>query len=493
MKYRPKTKPFSHQRQGLIWLWRKTRPASGIGTKGGGLFWDPGTGKSKGILDFIGALLATRTSSTTSPLKVLIVCPINAMQVWPDQIEKHLEAEWIVDIPHGRIIDKAHYISELEDEGEVYFLILNFAAIIKRDQRWKIMDAILNWKPDVLIVDECHHIKGATTKQSKAVHKIAAAVETVVIATGTPIGSNWLDLYSQLKAIDPNIWKSPYTKTGVMSWTNFRNRYAILGGPSGHQILGWQNLDDLQSRYLPHVRSVRKADVHDMPKVTDQVIPVELSSSARNAYEAFAADGLVVYKQHLIDAPIVLTKLLRLQQMTGGWVHDEHGDSVEFQTDKLTVFTGLLEDLLAAERSVIVFARFIAELDAILRVAGPSASWVGAIRGGVGSDDRTRAVRLFGQHKGAVLVVQVASAEALDGLQHSSSDAIFYSSDYSLIHWNQARGRLDRAGQKEPVNFYHMHVQDSVDQLIFTALRDKKNLEKLVMDHPDVLLTGLSR
>lgn len=500
MKYRFHTKPFDHQKRGLHWLWRKTRPARGVGVKGGAFFWDPGTGKSKAIIDYAAAVHLEKVNNGDSGARVLILCPINAMQVWPDQINLHLPSgiPYLFEEPEGKIIEKAEQISNLVDDLEnedtfdrdIVFLVLNFAATIKRDNRWEIMRQIERYSPELLVIDESHHIKNATTKQAKAAHKIAGFSERVVLATGTPIGANWLDLYSQLKAIDPNIWRL-VGDSKPMTWTKFRARYAVMGGPTGYQILGFQNLDDLKDRYRPHVRSVRKRDVHDMPRVTDQIIPVELSASAREAYDLFAEEGIVVWRRHLIEAPIVLTKLLRLQQMTGGWVHDEHGEVVEFQTEKMATFKDLLSDLVSADRKVVVFARFIAEMESLQNAAenlGSRVRSVGTIRGGVSADRRRSLVTQFQGDGARVLIVQIGASEALDGLQRVASEAIFYSNDYSLIHWNQARGRLDRTGQEEPVTFYHIHVESSVDGLVFRALRDKKNLEKMVMDHPEILL-----
>lgn len=486
MKFKPAVKSFDHQKKGLIWLWRKTEDDLETGNKGGGLFWDPGTGKTKAGYDFLSTLYLHRNVR-----RVLVLCPINALQVWDDQADTHIHPDitFQISVPSGRIAEKAEFIRRWRPDQEVLsVLILNYAAVIKRDKRWDIMKALGEYDPQVVILDESHHIKNATAKQSKAAHYITGRAQYVLLLTGTPIGKNYLDLYSQLKAVDPRIWEAAWTKTGIMSWTNFRNNYAIWGGKSGYEIRGYINMEDLERRYKPHIRSARKEDIHDMPKVTDTVIPVELNASARRVYDIFAKEGVVVHKRHYIEAPIPLTKLLRLQQMTGGWVHDDQGESVEVQTDKLAILTDLLEDLASAGKSVVIFARFIAEMDAIYEAA--SRYYIPErISGGVSSKARREAVRRFASGKSLrAMVIQVGAAEALDGLQTSCSYGIFYSTDYSLIHWNQARGRLDRVGQKEPVTFYHLQATRTVDSLILQALKDKKDIERMVMDNPEVLL-----
>jgi SNF2 family DNA or RNA helicase len=178
--------------------------------------------------------------------------------------------------------------------------------------------------------------------------------------------------------------------------------------------------------------------------------------------------------------------------MTGGWVHDEQGTSVEVQLAKLEVASDLLKDLAEADKSVVVFARFLAEMDALYEAAFRSYKANRyQIRGGVDHPRRRAIVKAFqSRAKGpSIVLVQVGAAEALDGLQTNCSHGIFYSSDFSLIHWSQARGRLDRVGQTDPVTFYHLHTKATVDSLIFQALQDKKDLERLVMDRPEILIS----
>ncbi len=226
-----------------------------------------------------------------------------------------------------------------------------------------------------------------------------------------------------------------------------------------------------------------------MPRVTDAIIPVDMPANARRSYDIFAEEGVVVHHRHLIEAPIPLTKLLRLQQMTGGWVHDELGEVVEIHQAKIEALSGELEDLSSAECSVLIFARFLREIEAIKATANRYYPWVRSIQGSVGAVSRKEAVREFQKRPGyGAMVIQVGAAEALDGLQRVCSNGIFYSTDYSLIHWNQARGRLDRTGQVSPVTFRHIQVRKSVDGLILKALREKKDIERLVMDNPEVMI-----
>ena len=479
MRYRFKSKPFEHQRRGLKRLWKQGS---------GALFHEAGTGKTKIALDFAAALYLKGSVE-----RVLVLCPINALQVWPAQMEKHLGVYQSTLIPQGKVIEKAEQIQEEIEwyEGRkapLRFIILNYEATIKRDKNWAIMKVLEEYDADLLILDESQKVKSATTKRSKAAHRLGSRARHVCLLSGTPVSKNYLDLYSQLKVIDPRIWKDP-TKGDNYSWTRFRYRYGIWGGRTGYELRGYQNVDDLQNRYRPWISTARKKDCLDLPPVTDEIIPIIMNDSSRSAYDSFAEDGMVVWKRHLIDAPIVLTKLLRLQEMTGGGVHDEVGETVDFQTDKLSILEGLISDLMDADEKVIIFARFKWELNQIRDRL--SRYGLVSIRGGVTARERKRAVDSFrDQSDTRIILIQIAAGEALDGLQHACSHGIFYSTDYSWDHYVQARGRLDRIGQDTPITFYHLHIVATIDKLVYQALRQKKNLEKLVMDDPELLVTG---
>lgn len=471
-RYKFRSKPFKHQRRGLKRLWKQG---------GGMLAWEPGTGKTKTAIDYAAALHLKGKVN-----RVLILCPINAFQVWPTQLQRHMPTDIAHSLimPEGSVIQKAAHIRDIQLDNHLSFVMLNYEAIIKRGKDWPMMDALTYYQPDMVILDESQKVKNATAKRSKAAHKLGEAAQYKVLMSGTPVSKNYLDLYSQLKVLDPKIWADPEAHLGIMSWTFFKFKYGKWGGRTGYELKGYQNLDDLRRRYLPWISSARKSECLDLPPVTDIIIPIQMNDKAREVYKIMAQDGIAYWNDHLFDAPIALTKLLRLQEMTGGGVHDEAGELVSFQTDKLEVLRGMLEDLRENDEKVVVFARFKWEMDAMIPLVDIS------IRGGVSANQRQIIVDTFLYTQGPiVLLIQIAAGEALDGLQAVCSHAIYYSTDYSWDHFVQSRGRLDRQGQTVAVTFYHLHMVGTVDKLVYRALMQKKNLEKMVMDDPDILVT----
>ena len=442
---------------------------------------DPGTGKTKIAIDSIAAFV-----NNGSVKKVLVLCPINALSVWPKEFGIHspVKADIWVRPEKGNSEKKAIIFNdwvETTKEGNHFYdvdiAVFNYEAIVRRDGKKPIFDAISKWNPDMIVLDESHKVKTATAQRSRQAHKLCAEARYTLLLTGTPISKNLLDLYSQLKCINPAIWDGK-------SWSAFRNEYGIFGGKSGYELRGYTNVDDLISRYAPYVSTARKEDCLDLPKVTDIKIPVRWDPTSWASYVRFSNDGMVVHKRHMIFAPIVLVKLLRMQQMTGHTVNDEDGNPVVFNENKLAYTKDLVENLQEAGKPVIVFARFKAELEVLQKELDTPY----VIKGGVSAKRRGEISKNWKGDK--PVIIQIASAEALDGLQRICSHAVFYSTDFSWINYFQARGRIDRAGQESPVTFYHMVMEESVDYLVVDTLKQKQDLEKLIKDNPDLLVVS---
>jgi len=59
---------------------------------------------------------------------------------------------------------------------------------------------------------------------------------------------------------------------------------------------------------------------------------------------------------------------------------------------------------------------------------------------------------------------------------------VFYSLDYSMSNFEQAKARIHRVGQTENCTYIYMVAKDTVDGKILAALRNKANLAKTLVD-----------
>ena len=73
----------------------------------------------------------------------------------------------------------------------------------------------------------------------------------------------------------------------------------------------------------------------------------------------------------------------------------------------------------------------------------------------------------------------------------STDTAIFYSTGWSLADYEQAKARIQRAGQTaEKVQYFHLLARNTVDQRIMRALAEKRDLSRMVVDDWKQLIGG---
>lgn len=150
-----------------------------------------------------------------------------------------------------------------------------------------------------------------------------------------------------------------------------------MGGFDKHQIVGYREMDDLIQKEHSIAYRVTKLEALDLPEQTFENRYIQLSDADRKVYEQLKRDSYTELESGgEVTAPTVLTKLLRLQQLTGGFLRlDDTEKPKQVNHAKLDALMEIVNDCVDANQKVVVFARFVAEIDLItdaLRKAGRS-------------------------------------------------------------------------------------------------------------------------
>ena len=80
-----------------------------------------------------------------------------------------------------------------------------------------------------------------------------------------------------------------------------------------------------------------------------------------------------------------------------------------------------------------------------------------------------------------VFVGQIAAA-GLGITLTAASTMVFYSLDYSMSNFDQAKARIHRAGQTRKCHYIYLVCTGTVDRKILRSLRDKVDLAKMLVD-----------
>ena len=421
-----------------------------------------GTGKTLISIGIAGYLYLQKEIN-----KLLIVAPLSITKVWEEEFQKFADFDYQLEVLEGPTKEKSETLRNL-------FGTKLQVAVVNYESCWRMEKEIALWKPDMIICDESSKIKNPQAKQSKALHRLGKISKHNIILTGTPVTNNPLDFFSQYKLLDESIFGGSYY--------SFRARYAIMGGYGNYQVVGYKNLPELTEKAHSIAFRITKKEALDLPEQVDVTRYVELEPMARAIYNQVERDSYAELSQGEVVVRNVLTKLLRLSQITGGYIKDEFSEIEEqVSSAKLNALEEIIEECIDADKKVVVFARFISEIDAITRMLKHYGIKYSLIRGDV--KDRASEVEKFQNDKDVKVFVGQLQTTGM-GLTLTASDtAVFYSLSYNFADYEQAKARIHRIGQKNNCTYIHLIAKKTIDEKVMEALSKKKNIADLVVDN----------
>ena len=452
-----KAKPFEHQKRAFEFVMHRFENDSGAA-----LLLEMGCGKSLISVAVAGELFDERRIRN-----LLIVCPLSICGVWEEEFSKFADFEYNLKVLKGSLEKKAEALCSLQGRA-LQVAVVNYESV------WRIERQIKNWHPDMIICDESHKIKSHNIAASKSLHKLGENAYYKLILTGTAITNKAIDIFSQYKFLEPTIFgKSFYT---------FRNRYFDMVGYGNHTpVLKESMKDEFRNKIHSIAFVAKKSECLDLPETTEIVRKIELEPSAMNTYKNLVQDSFAELQNSEVTVTNVLTKILRLSQLTGGFLGDDDGKNVhQISKAKLNALEDIIDDVTSSGKKLVIMARFIPEIDAIKKLLVKKNLSFSVITGDI--KNRADEISKF-QNDVDVLVFlgQIATA-GLGITLTAASTMVFYSLDHSMSNFEQAKARIHRTGQKENCTYIYLIASNTVDEKILEALRNKINLAKSLID-----------
>lgn len=428
-----KTKPFPFQLE--IIEKSKDRPYYG-------LFLEQGTGKTKIAIDTFNYLLLSGQIDA-----VAIVCPKSLIYNW-----KNNEIPIHSKIPVG-----------------------TFPLYISNYENLKGLEEFLDDHRAILILDEASKIKNPRSQRTKKLLKLASKASFKRLLTGTPVTQGVQDVYSLIEFLNPKTFKN---------YHQFAYRYLqmirmTVGHRSFNRIVGHKNIEELHQILDEFCSRVLKSEVLDLPEKIYKKVSVPLSAEQEKHYRKLYQDLIVTTEDGILTTPEVVTKMLRLQQIVGGFLPYDDGTVTELNCPRMDTTMELISD----QKKVVIWCRFLAEvkkLEGKIKAEYGEDSVVTFI-GEKTSDERGEAVEKF--RKGPAWVFIGNQQTGGMGLTLvESSKVIYYSNDFSLENRLQSEDRVHRIGQKDQVLYIDLEAPRTIDSHILKALENKLSVSELVME-----------
>lgn len=504
--YRFKTKPYAHQKLGIRHVFRQW--GEGLGAA---LLFDPRTGKTKTSIDAV-SILHQRDGVN----RVLVICPNRVMGTWVTEFHAHcpFNVQCIIWDAKGRRRPLPKRIAPYD----IQVVIVNFDAFStpgkrlpsgrrsRKTGRLATREKIRAWlggHDAVAIVDEGHKIKSPSGKSSTAIVSMRKDFRYRLLLTGTPVtkAHRAHDIYMQWQWVNPDRFRkwAPDAETfrnRVGVWTE-RNGFPqfLRGKPKGVEyVRKGMHKDGLV---------VIREECFDLPaRMPDRIIPVTLGAKTRKAYNDMADTMIAEIEEGIIaEASIPIVVMLRLQQITGGFVGITDQDAYNatgarsgparthrIGSDKLKALEELLiEEYLErdSDEKVIVAAKYVRDLDDIVRLAFKLEIPLFTIRGGVSRGETDEAIVKFRKHRGMGMMLVQPDAASLGIDLSTSSHMIWYSLTNSWVNWTQCCDRI--ALSNNHTTFTYLQVPGSVDQLMYEGLLNDTNMARYIKKRPKEL------
>ncbi len=421
----------------------------------------------------IGLFMKTGSGKTLTSLKrfydngtnnLLVICPQKIITQWWEVIEKHTDLKPCKYAMSSTAAKKNNFIENylLDDYNPHKCIIINFDIIEKiKCLDWAIND---DW---TIIVDESHKIKNMGTfkkpvKTTKRCLELGEKTKYKIILTATPTekeNGGYIDLYSQLKFLGYIDYSETY----------FKNNFCIIdtiqvpGMPFPiKKIIGYR-MDRVNEQLKPLLTNTCR---YYAPKYGDyepEMIQVNIPRAKNypkllkeRAYEDIVFDN--------VSAMRIGKKSLISGKITGT---DEYGE--RFTYDDNNEKSSWLEEFLSNTDEVVsVLYCYNVEKEKIIEVCEKLNKKYIVINGDV--VDKPAELKkdfdvVIGQYQ--------AFSESLDGLQYKCHLMVFYSMPDSSLSYKQSLGRIDRIGQEQVPTYYHLIMEDTIDETIYDMLKNK--------------------
>ena len=468
MNYKFKTKPYKHQLTALEKSWNKENFA---------YFMEMGTGKTKVLIDNMSMLYDKGKIDGA-----LIIAPKGVVKTWyeqelPTHLSEHIENVSVLWQPNITKSQQEKLDSILENEMSLHILVMNVEAL-STEKGVNFARKFINSHNTLMAIDESTTIKTPTARRTKNIIMLGKNAKYKRIMTGSPITKNPLDLYTQCEFLDP--WLLDFS-----SYYAFRNRYAEMKtmhihGRSIQVVDKFQNLGELSETVKQFSYRVLKEDCLDLPPKNFIKRHITLTPAQKKLYEQMKKAAMAVLNGKVSTTMTVLTQLMRLHQITCGHFTADDGSEQEVESNRMNELMSILEE---TDGKAILWANYQKDIkgiiDNIVKKYGPGS--VVDYYGLTPQENRQDNIRKFQNDSECRFLVGTPQTGGYGITLTQANTVIYYSNGYDLEKRLQSEDRAHRIGQKKTVTYIDLICEDTVDEKIVKALRDKINIASEVM------------
>ena len=295
--------------------------------------------------------------------KVLVVAPASVKYQWETEIRKFTARP--VQVIEGGIEERRDQYA-----GETFYKLVNYEQVV-RDR-----EAINDWKPDVIVLDEAQRIKNWESKTSREVKKLKSRY--AVVLTGTPLENKLEELYSIVQFVDERRFGPAF---------QFLHDHRVLD--ENGNLKGYRNLERIREKLAPvFLRRTRGEVLTQLPLRTDNTVFVELAPEQRGPYEdQRVALARLLQKNFLtdLDRKRILSSMVNMRMVCDSLFLLDKQSRV---SPKLDEFAELVVDITTEDHKAVVFSQWETMILEAAKVLDSLGIGYAVLHGGLAGKDR---------------------------------------------------------------------------------------------------------
>ncbi len=484
-------------------------------SEGFAFFMDQGTGKTPTTISVMMHHAKKKYLQTGKTYKTIIICPKNVKTNWEREIEKFSTVKGRCTIIGG---DKLRRFKQLvkvsHNDPTDYYSV----AILSYETVQRTWDALQFFKWDLAVADESDLIKNPRASRSKSLLDLRDNCVKRLALTGTPINNTILDLYTQLEWLGEGMsgFSSP------KAFNSFYNRFIKVKDENGTRLklIGCQNLPLLHERLAMCSFSITKAEaLPDLPKRTFDIIETSMSPKQKKMYAEMAESLAVKIEHELADtdrpvqmsATIVLTQLLRLSQITSGYMTldqiytDEGEELIKDQIvwfDEVPKITELIALLKAKDdtQKTVIWTCWVPSIHKISAKLTENGIKHVTYFGGSTDANREKAQEDFNLDPECKVFIGNPAAGGVgmnlpgydvndeERFDTNADHTVFYAINWSYRQYAQAMDRnYGKNRNRVPVRCSALITRGTIDEDIARIVKDKKQTALAAQDIKDII------
>jgi len=359
-------------------------------------------------------------------------------------------------------------------------LVLHYESLISEETR-KLLAGFVD-EHTLFVADESVRIKNRNSQFFKHALDLAKDAGYTRCLTGKPVVQGPQDLWSQLRFA---------RQLDGVNFFHFRNKYCLMGGFKGKQIVGVKNEVELDAVLQKCAFVAKRRDWgtnFDSDYVLREVGP--MLPAQKKAYDEMEEDFITWLEDDTeISADQAITKYQKLQQIASGFVIDaERQPHTLVATEKLPKFRDMYETLVEqveGKAIVVVFYKHsILTLTDLLREFQPAVIFGSPTMKLLGRSVEEEKERFTIDPKCRILIGQIQAIKYGHNLMGSLDDpcltTFYYENTYSLDDRAQSEERNQGEGQQAAITIIDYHCCDA-ELRIVKALQKKESLSEAIL------------